>query len=267
MMDRKILEHAAVDAVRKLDPRWMVRNPVMFVVEVGCVLSTALWVQALVGVGDLVPGSIGPVLIWMWFTVLFANFSEALRRSRKDTMAKRFKDRQINTSIELIASQTLRKGELILVEVGDVIPADGEVIEGIASVDESAITGESAPVIREAGGDRSAVTGGTLVLSDWLIIRISANPGEGFLDHMISLIEGARRQKDGSFKARCELVRDLTALSWKRSLNEITSIMLQATRSAVCAEWATVLDLSIDKARLEVEALLLEGRKTYEQKG
>jgi len=215
----------------------------------------------------------------MWFTVLFANFSEAiaegrgkaqaeaLRRSRKDTMAKRFKDRQINTSIELIASQTLRKGELILVEVGDVIPADGEVIEGIASVDESAITGESAPVIREAGGDRSAVTGGTLVLSDWLIIRISANPGEGFLDHMISLIEGARRQKDGSFKARCELVRDLTALSWKRSLNEITSIMLQATRSAVCAEWATVLDLSIDKARLEVEALLLEGRKTYEQKG
>ena len=204
---RKIYQRAALDAVKKLDPRSMVRNPVMFVVEIGSLLTTALWIQALLGQGEAVPGFIGSVAVWLWFTVLFANFSEAiaegrgkaqadaLRRTKHETQAKRLKSHQKDAPFERIASTALRQGNLVLVEAGDIIPSDGEVIEGIASVDESAVTGESAPVIRESGGDRSAVTGGTRILSDWLIIQVTANPGEGFLDRMISLIEGSKRQK------------------------------------------------------------------------
>lgn len=198
---------AAINAVKKLDPRTMLRNPVMFVVEIGSLLTTALWLQAVIGQGEAEASFIGLVAAWLWFTVLFANFSEAiaegrgkaqaeaLRLTRQDTPAKRLKNPQKNGSFERVASTVLRQGDLVFVETGDILPADGEVIEGIASVDESAITGESAPVIREAGGDRSAVTGGTRVLSDWLVVRITTNPGEGFLDRMIGLIEGARRQK------------------------------------------------------------------------
>ncbi len=195
------------EAIKKLNPRLMVRNPVMFVVETGSLLTTLLWLQALFGQGEAVAGFIGLVAVWLWFTVLFANFSEALaegrgkaqaealRHTRQETQARRLKSRQRNAPIELVSSTALHQGDLVLVEAGDIIPADGEVIEGIASVDESAITGESAPVIRESGGDRSAVTGGTRILSDWLIIQVTANPGEGFLDRMIGLIEGAKRQK------------------------------------------------------------------------
>lgn len=202
-----IYRHAMLNAVKKLDPRTMIRNPVMFVVETGCLLTTALWLQALFGQGEAAPGFIGLIAVGLWFTVLFANFSEAiaegrgkaqaeaLRRSRKETQARRLKSRQRNAPVELITSSTLRQGDLVLVEAGDIIPADGEVIEGIASVDESTVTGESAPVIRESGGDRSAVTGGTRILSDWLVVQVTANPGEGFLDRMIGLIEGAKRQK------------------------------------------------------------------------
>jgi len=185
----------------------MARNPVMFVVEIGSVLTSALWIQALLGTGEAPAWYIGGVSLWLWFTVLFANFSEALaegrgkaqaealRRSRRETTAKRLHDPRRDSKYEVITSTDLRKGEVFLVEAGDIISADGEVVEGIASVDESAITGESAPVIRESGGDRSAVTGGTRVLSDWLVIRVTMEPGGGFLDRMIRLIEGAKRQK------------------------------------------------------------------------
>ncbi len=198
---------AIVDSVLKLSPRWMVRNPVMFVVEVGSVLTTALWIQSLFGTGEAPAWYIGSVSLWLWFTVLFANFSEAmaegrgkaqaeaLRRSRRDTKAKLLQDQHDRSKIDVISSTDLKKGDLFLVEPGDILAADGEVVEGVASVDESAITGESAPVIRESGGDRSAVTGGTRVLSDWLVVRVMAEPGGGFLDRMIKLIEGAKRQK------------------------------------------------------------------------
>jgi len=204
---RQLYRRAVVDAFIKLNPRWMVRNPVMFVTEVGSLLTTALWVQALTGHGEAKAGFIGGVALWLWLCVLFANFSEALaegrgkaqaaalRRTRRETQAKKLSHPKYGAKYELVPSSILRRDDVFLVEAGDIIPADGEVIEGVASVDESAVTGESAPVIRESGGDRSAVTGGTRVLSDWLVVRITANPGEGFLDRMISLVEGAKRQK------------------------------------------------------------------------
>jgi K+-transporting ATPase ATPase B chain len=204
---RELYTRALLDAFRKLNPRWMVRNPVMFVAEVGSLLTTALWLQALAGKGEAPTGFIGAVALWLWFTVLFANFSEALaegrgkaqaealRRTRTQTQTRRLQKPHRNAATELVSSTGLRQNDHYLVEAGDILPADGEVVEGIASVDESAVTGESAPVIREAGGDRSAVTGGTRLLSDWLVVRVTTNPGEGFLDRMISLIEGAKRQK------------------------------------------------------------------------
>ena len=195
------------DSFLRLDPRQQVRNPVMFVVEVTSVLTTILFFQALFGKGEAPAPFIGSVSAWLWFTVVFANFAEALaegrgkaqaealRRARKDTPAKRLQRPERGAAYETVSSTVLRKGDVVLVETGEMIPADGEVIQGIASVDESAVTGESAPVIRESGGDRSAVTGSTRVLSDWLVVRVTANPGEGFIDRMIALIEGARRQK------------------------------------------------------------------------
>ena len=204
---RQLYQRAIRDSFIKLDPRLLVRNPVMFVVEVGSVLTTALWVQALLGHGEASAAFIGAVAIWLWFTVLFANFSEALaegrgkaqaealRRTRQETQAKKLRSAQRDSKYDSVSSTVLRKNDIFLVEAGDIVPADGEVIEGIASVDESAVTGESAPVIRESGGDRSAVTGGTRVLSDWLVIKVTASPGEGFLDRMINLVEGAKRQK------------------------------------------------------------------------
>jgi K+-transporting ATPase ATPase B chain len=204
---RELYQRAVLDSFVKLNPRWMVRNPVMFVVEVGSLLTTGLWFEALLGKGEAPAGFIGAVAIWLWFTVLFANFSEAvaegrgkaqaeaLRKTRQTTPAKKLKSPDRKSKYDLVASTTLRKGDIYLVEANDIISVDGEIIQGIASVDESAVTGESAPVIREAGGDRSAVTGGTRLLSDWLIIQVTADPGEGFLDRMISLVEGAKRQK------------------------------------------------------------------------
>ena len=204
---REIYQRAILESFVKLDPRVEVRNPVMFVVEVGSVLTTVLWIQALFGQGEAPATFIGAVALWLWFTVLFANFAEAvaegrgkaqaeaLRKTRKETQAKKLQQPKHSAKFDLVGSVALRKGDHYLVEVNDIVPADGEIVEGIASVDESAVTGESAPVIREAGGDRSAVTGGTRLLSDWLVIRVSADPGEGFLDRMISLIEGAKRQK------------------------------------------------------------------------
>ncbi len=209
LFDPPIVRKAMVESFRKLDPRHQVRNPVMFVVEVGSVLTTGLFIQALLGQGEAPAGFIFAISAWLWFTVVFANFAEAmaegrgkaqadaLRRARRETSAKKLAAMrpQRTASTQTVAAGTLRKGDVVLVEAGDFIPGDGEAIEGIASVDESAITGESAPVIRESGGDRSAVTGGTRVLSDWLVVRITANPGETFLDRMIAMVEGAKRQK------------------------------------------------------------------------
>lgn len=204
---RSIYRRAVVDAFRKLDPRVQVRNPVMFIVAIGSVLATVIWLQALVSPGEAPAGFTGAIALWLWFTVLFANFSEAvaegrgkaqadaLRRTRQETAAKKLRQPRREADYDTVPSTTLSKNDLFLVEAGDIIPADGEIVEGIASVNESAVTGESAPVVREAGGDRSAVTGGTHLLSDWLIVRVTANPGEGFLDRMIGLVEGAKRQK------------------------------------------------------------------------
>ncbi|HTO90546.1 MAG TPA: potassium-transporting ATPase subunit KdpB [Candidatus Sulfotelmatobacter sp.] len=205
--ERAIIQRATLDAILKLDPRQQVRNPVMFVVFVVSVLTTVLGAQALSGHGEAPAGFILGVAAWLWFTLLFANFAEAMaegrgkaqaesmRRARTDLMAKKLLDPADRMSITVVPAPTLRRGDTVVVAAGDVIPCDGDVIEGVASVDESAITGESAPVIRESGGDRSAVTGGTRVLSDWLVVRVTADPGETFLDRMIEMVEGARRQK------------------------------------------------------------------------
>ncbi|MCX6358681.1 MAG: potassium-transporting ATPase subunit KdpB [Armatimonadetes bacterium] len=199
---KQIVHRAAADAVRKLDPRLVARNPVMFVVEVGSIITLLLFIRELLTGGrDLLFD--GQITAWLWFTVLFANFAEAmaegrgkaqaeaLRKTKTLTMARRLTGRHE----ERIGATELRKGDLVVCEAGDVIPGDGEVTDGIASVDESAITGESAPVIRESGGDRDSVTGGTKVLSDRIVVRITSNPGETFIDRMIGLVEGARRQK------------------------------------------------------------------------
>src|SRR5450756_963046 len=199
LWDAKIIRRALVDAVVKLDPRTMMKNPVMFVVEVGSVVTTVLLFRGRQSFAFNLQ-----ITLWLWFTVLFANFAEAmaegrgkaqadtLRKARSETEARRL---LANGTIETVPSAKLRLGDVVMVAASELVPGDGEVIEGVASVDESAITGESAPVIREAGGDRSAVTGGTRVLSDLIKVRITSNPGETFLDRMIALVEGAERQK------------------------------------------------------------------------
>ncbi len=207
LFDAALAKPAVVDAFRKLDPRVQWRNPVMFVVYVGSVLTTALFVESLSGHGEAATGFILGIALWLWFTVLFANFAEALAEGRskaqaaslrtlkKETWAKKLTEPRHDAKWFPCESGQLRKGDHIYVPAGDVIPADGEVTEGVASVDESAITGESAPVIRESGGDFSAVTGGTQVLSDWIVVRVTVNPGETFVDRMIAMVEGAKRQK------------------------------------------------------------------------
>jgi len=220
LADRAILSRAILDSFRKLNPRTMVKNPVMFVVEVGALLTTIqlAW-NAFHGAGLLGFGL--QITLWLWFTVLFANFAEAmaegrgkaqadtLRKARAETQAHRLGS---DGRIEVVASSNLRSGDIVTVTVGEFVPGDGEVIEGVASVDESAITGESAPVIRESGGDRSAVTGGTRVLSDEIKVRITSNPGETFLDRMIKLVEGASRQKTPNEIALNILLAGLTII-------------------------------------------------------
>ncbi len=222
LFEPKIVRGALIDSFRKLDPRHQARNPVMFVVLVGSVLTTAEGVQALTSRGEAPAPFILAVSVWLWFTVLFANFAEAmaegrgkaqadtLRKSRREVSAKKLSAPEYGSPYTLVPGPVLRKGDTVLVEAGDVIPMDGEVIEGAASVDESAITGESAPVIRESGGDRSSVTGGTRVLSDWLIIRVTAEPGDSFLERMIAMVEGARRRKTPNEIALSILLAALT---------------------------------------------------------
>jgi K+-transporting ATPase ATPase B chain len=201
--DPGIVRQAVIDSIWKLDPRIQIKNPVMFIVEVGSLLTTIVFVQELATrTGH--PLFTGQVAFWLWFTVLFANFAEAmaegrgkaqaetLRKTRTETVANRLTP---TGQLEKVPAPSLRKTDVVVVHAGEFIPADGEIIEGVASVDESAITGESAPVIRESGGDRSAVTGGTRVISDWIKIRVTSDPGHTFLDRMIALVEGAERQK------------------------------------------------------------------------
>jgi K+-transporting ATPase ATPase B chain len=207
LFDVSLLRPALVDAFRKLGPREQMRNPVMLVVYVGSILTTLLWIEALRGQGEAPAGFILTIALWLWFTVLFANFAEAvaegrskaqaaaLRGARREMVAKKLVDPRRDAQVTFTPSSQLAAGSVVLVEPGDFIPADGEVIEGVDSVDESAITGESAPVIRESGGDFRSVTGGTRVLSDWLIVRVTVNPGETFLDRMIRMVESAKRQK------------------------------------------------------------------------
>ncbi len=217
LFDRAIALRAIGDSFKKLDPRWMMRNPVMFIVEVGALVTTLFFARDVLARTPQL-GFDFAISAWLWFTVIFANFAEAvaegrgkaqadtLRRTKSDTLAKRV----VGDTVETIASSLLRKGDIVRVEAGEVIPGDGEVSRGAAMVDESAITGESAPVVREAGGDRSAVTGGTRVLSDTIEVRITANPGETFLDRMIGLVEGAQRQKTPNEIALSILLSGLT---------------------------------------------------------
>ncbi|WP_025916025.1 potassium-transporting ATPase subunit KdpB [Herminiimonas sp. CN] len=207
LFDAALIAPAIIDAFKKLDPRTQWRNPVMFVVYVGSIITTLLFIQALRGTGEASPGFILAISAWLWVTVLFANFAESLAEGRSKAQAaslrglkqvvigKKLQQPHHGSSWLPANASDLRKGDVILVEAHDVIPIDGEVIEGVASVDESAITGESAPVIRESGGDFSAVTGGTRIVSDWLVVRVSVNPGEAFIDRMIAMVEGAKRQK------------------------------------------------------------------------
>jgi len=207
LFERGIVKQAVLDSFKKLSPRQQMKNPVMFVVWVGSVLTTALFFQALGGHGEAPSGFILAITLWLWFTVLFANFAEALaegrsraqaaamRSAKRDIQAKKLMRPKYGEQYILAPGSSLRRDDVVMVEAGDFIPGDGEVIEGVASVDESAITGESAPVIRASGGDFNAVTGGTRVLSDWLVVRITTNPGETFLDRMIAMVESAKRQK------------------------------------------------------------------------
>src|SRR5499433_1041904 len=228
LFDPPIVRRAIKDAFLKLNPRWVARNPVMFVVEVGSALTSLLIVR------DLAQGNTSHLLftvqvtLWLWFTVLFANFAEAMAEGRgkaqADTLRKAKTETTANLIVgvpcegiekvqtELVPAPRLRKGDIVLIFAGEFVPGDGEVIEGVASVDESAITGESAPVIRESGGDRSAVTGGTKVISDWIKVSITSNPGETFLDRMIALVEGAERQKTPNEIALNILIAGLTLI-------------------------------------------------------
>ncbi|MBF6569361.1 MAG: potassium-transporting ATPase subunit KdpB [Candidatus Binataceae bacterium] len=219
LWDRNIVNGALRDSIRKFDPRIQARNPVMFVVEVTAAAVTVILLRDVIAGSKLIGFEL-QIAIWLWFTVGFANFAEAmaegrgkaqadnLRRTRTETQARQIKEgREI-----MVPATSLRRGDVVLVKAGEVIPGDGEVIEGVAAVNEAAITGESAPVIRESGGDRSAVTGGTTVISDWIKVRITANPGETFLDRMISLVEGAKRQKTPNEIALSILLAGLTII-------------------------------------------------------
>ncbi len=220
LFDRAILGRAILDSFKKLDPRWQARNPVMFVVEVGSIVTSAFFIRDL-ATHQGHAGFDFAIAMWLWFTVIFANFAEAvaegrgkaqadyLRRTKSETVAKKI---DAHGTITEVPSSALRKGDLVQVDAGDLIPADGDVVKGAATVDESAITGESAPVVRESGGDRSAVTGGTRVLSDQIVVRVSANPGESFLDRMIALVEGAQRQKTPNEIALSILLAGLTII-------------------------------------------------------
>ena len=251
--DRQLVLGALVDSVRKLDPRAQIRNPVMFAVWVGALLTTVLFFESVAGMSQGTPGFTIAIALLLWLTVVFANFAEALaegkgraqaeslRKARKEVMARRLAAPDRNARSESVASGLLRKGDIVLVEAGEQIPADGEVVAGAAAVDESAITGESAPVIRESGGDRSSVTGGTRVLSDWLVIRVTTDPGETFLDRMISMVEGAKRQKTPNEIALNILLASLTIIF----LIVVVSLQPMSQFSVLASGKGTVVTIAV----------------------
>ena len=259
LFDPKLFREAVLASFQKLSPRTQWRNPVMFVVYIGSILATIIFVQSLRGQGSDSAWFVGFVAIWLWFTVLFANFAEALAEGRSKAQAASLKSTKKNVLAKKLdqpshqgkwfptQSPDLRKGDIVLIEVGDIVPADGEVVEGVASVDESAITGESAPVIREAGGDFSAVTGGTRVLSDWIVVRVTVNPGEAFLDRMIAMVEGAKRQKTPNEIALTILLVALTIvfLIVTATLLPFSSFSVQATGTGSPITMTTLIVLLV----------------------
>lgn len=244
---RKMLGRAVKDSLRKLDPRTQVKNPVMLLVYISAILTSILWIVSLFGLQDASSGFTLAIALILWCTVLFANFAEAvaegrgkaqadsLRAARKDVEAHVISSAECKDAVRLVPSANLKRGDLVIVRTGEQIPADGEVIEGAASVDESAITGESAPVIRESGGDRSAVTGGTTVLSDWIVVRVTSEAGESFLDKMIAMVEGAARKKTPNEIA-------LQILLIALSIIFILVTMSLYTYSAFCASQAGIVN-------------------------
>jgi len=270
LLDRAILVRAFVRALAKFDPRAQVRNPIICVVYVGSLFTTALFVQALCGNGEAATWFVGAIAAWLWGTVLFANFAEAfaesrgkaqadaLRSARRDLMARRLAEPRRGAAAERVAASALRAEDIVLVEAGETIPADGEVIEGVASVDESAITGESAPVIRESGGDRSAVTGGTRVLSDWLVVRVTAQPGSSFLDRMIGMVEGAARQKTPNELALTILLASLTIvfLVVTATLRPFSAFSVGEARQGSVVTFTTLVSLLVCLAPTTIGALL-----------
>ena len=261
LFDPALTGPAIAESFRKLNPAVQWRNPVMFVVYVGSLLTTVLWISSLSGQaqGQIVenPGFILAVALWLWFTVLFANFAEALAEGRskaqaaslrglkKETWAKKLSEAKFGTKWQLVQSEDLRLGEVILVEANDTVPADGEVIEGVASVDESAITGESAPVIREAGGDFSSVTGGTRVLSDWIVVKVTVNPGETFVDRMIAMVENAKRQKTPNEVALTILLVALTIVFLVVTVTLLPFSMFSASLATAVAQRGSPASITV----------------------
>ena len=245
LLDPKILWPALVSSFAKLDPRVMIKNPVMFVVEVVAALTTIIFMRDLAGGGEHLLFTF-QIIVWLWFTVLFANFAEAVAEGRGKAQADSLRQTRSETQAKLLAGDdrkayksvpgtSLKVGDVVLVEAGDTIPSDGDVIEGVASVNEAAITGESAPVIRESGGDRSAVTGGTQVISDWVRVRITAAQGATFIDRMIKLVEGAERQKTPNEIALNILLAGLTIIfCWRRSPSRASRTMPVARSGSSC---------------------------------
>ena len=258
IFDPAIIVPAIGESFKKLNPLTMLKNPVMFVTEVGAAVTTVLMFTGTQGAPF---GFLLQIALWLWFTVLFANFAEAmaegrgkaqansLRKARTQTFANRIK----GASIEKVASERLRKGDLVVVKAAEVIPGDGEIIEGAATVDESAITGESASVVREAGGDRSAVTGGTRVLSDTITVRITSNPGETFLDRMIGLVEGAKRQRTPNEIALTILLSALTIIFLLATVTLLPfSLASSRRRLAVCLAPSGLRGLTVSCKRMSL---------------
>src|SRR3954470_6513261 len=254
LFDPEIVKRALRDSVLKLNPKTLLKNPVIFVVEVGAALVSIFLIRDFVE-GAATRGFEFQIALWLWFTVLFANFAEAmaeargkaqadaLRKTKTDAVAKRI----VNGGLEHVPAGNLRSGDLVICEAGDLVPGDGDVVEGIATIDESVITGESAPVIRESGGDRSAVTGGTRVLSDQVKIRITSNPGETFLDRMIALVEGAQRQKTPNEIALNILIAGLTLifLLAVATLHPFATYAVGSTRTASVPTVAVLVSLLV----------------------
>ena len=257
LFDPELAIPAVGDAFRKLSPTVQWRNPVMFVVYIGSILTTVLWIQALGGQGEAPAGFILAVALWLWFTVLFANFAEALAEGRskaqaaslrglkKETLAKKLDEPHLESKWQMVSATDLRKGDVVLIAAHEFIPADGEVIEGVASVDESAITGESAPVIRESGGDFSSVTGGTRVLSDWIIVRVTVNPGETFVDRMIAMVENAKRQKTPNEVALTILLVALTIVFLAVTVTLLPYSLFSANLATEVAQSGTPVSITV----------------------